>query len=323
VANKGYVDSLSMTAGNVIAPADPGEDDYVLVASGGLWDWVDVRTRNETVSGSRTHTGAVTLLSVDAGAAAAPVLSLYRNSLSPAAADLLAQISFLGEDDASNVLGYAFVRAVIDDPANGSEDGHLSLGSVVAGVLDDSFHVGAGLYADGATGGDKGADTVNASAYYANGEGPIGKVLQVVQTVTGAVSTGTTTVPVDNSIPQKTEGDEYMSLAITPKSSSSRLRIDIVVNLAMSAANHNVVAFLLRDSGAGALAAVYDFEVAADAHHNLAFSHDMASPGTSSTTFKVRAGASGAGTTTFNGKLGGRIFGGVMASSIIITEYLT
>jgi hypothetical protein len=38
------------------------------------------------------------------------------------------------------------------------------------------------------------------------------------------------------------------------------------------------------------------------------------------TTFKVRVGCSGAGTTTFNGVAGGRIFGGVMASSITITE---
>ena len=41
---------------------------------------------------------------------------------------------------------------------------------------------------------------------------------------------------------------------------------------------------------------------------------------TSSTTFKGRAGLSAAGTLSFNGFGGARRFGGVMASSITITE---
>lgn len=38
------------------------------------------------------------------------------------------------------------------------------------------------------------------------------------------------------------------------------------------------------------------------------------------TTFKVRIGGTSAGATTFNGSGGGRKLGGVMASSITITE---
>jgi hypothetical protein len=38
------------------------------------------------------------------------------------------------------------------------------------------------------------------------------------------------------------------------------------------------------------------------------------------TTFKVRAGNSEAGTTTFNGVSGARLYGGVIVSSITITE---
>jgi hypothetical protein len=41
---------------------------------------------------------------------------------------------------------------------------------------------------------------------------------------------------------------------------------------------------------------------------------------TSETTFKVRAGGEEAGTTTFNGVGGARKYGGVLASSITITE---
>ena len=53
----------------------------------------------------------------------------------------------------------------------------------------------------------------------------------------------------------------------------------------------------------------------------VTFTHYMTAGTTSATTFKVRAGADGAGTTTTNGGAGmGRFFGGVMASSITITE---
>jgi hypothetical protein len=55
----------------------------------------------------------------------------------------------------------------------------------------------------------------------------------------------------------------------------------------------------------------------------ITLSHVMTSGTTSATTFRVRAGAEAAGTTTFNGHSAGRIFGGVMSSSIIITEIKT
>lgn len=149
-------------------------------------------------------------------------------------------------------------------------------------------------------------------------------VLQVVEIQDGAVATGTTTIPNDDTIPQNTEGDEYMTLAITPKSASSRLRIDVVAALANSSTSLSTMAgALFRDSIADALAAFETTKPStAGVRGPISFSHDMASPGASATTFKMRAGLAVAGTTTFNGTAGGRIFGGVMASSIIITEYL-
>ena len=54
----------------------------------------------------------------------------------------------------------------------------------------------------------------------------------------------------------------------------------------------------------------------------MTFTHYMNAATTVSTTFKVRAGQTAAGSTTFNGgnQSGTRAFGGVMASSITITE---
>ena len=146
-----------------------------------------------------------------------------------------------------------------------------------------------------------------------------GAVLQIVNTQTGVVSTGSTTIPNDDTIPQNTEGAEVMLLSITPKSASNKLKIDVVVNLA-SAATGNVIAALFQDSTANALAAVAEYTATTNGNIRLVFTHFMTAGTTSATTFKVRVGCNNAGTVTFNGASGARLFGGVMASSITITE---
>lgn len=146
-----------------------------------------------------------------------------------------------------------------------------------------------------------------------------GVVLQVVNTMNGAVATGTTTIPQDNTIPQITEGTEFMTLAITPTSATSKLRIDVVVNGAASSGNSWATG-LFQDSTANALAAT-NYNVAANNVVSYSgFTHFMTAGTTSSTTFRVRCGTVTAGTFTFNGQSAGRIFGGVIASSITITE---
>jgi hypothetical protein len=148
-----------------------------------------------------------------------------------------------------------------------------------------------------------------------------GAVVQVANTQTGAVATGTTVLPYDDTIPQNTEGDQYMSLAITPKSTTNKLRIDVVIQVAHSVSSALLIAALFQDSTAGALAAVTATQTAnVNQPLHLRFSHYMTAGTTSATTFKVRAGSSSAGTTTFNGSNSARIMGGVMASSITITE---
>lgn len=146
-----------------------------------------------------------------------------------------------------------------------------------------------------------------------------GHVVQMVNTTTGALATGTTTIPFDDTIPQNTEGDQYMSLSITPKAAANLLKIDVVWNGTNSAASRFTVA-LFQDSTANALAAAVDQIDSAGNSRQVVFTYWMAAGTTSSTTFKVRAGANNPGTTTFNGQGGTRLYGGVMASSITITE---
>jgi len=147
-----------------------------------------------------------------------------------------------------------------------------------------------------------------------------GNVIQVVNFQTNAMATGTTVIPNDDTIPQITEGNEYMTLAITPTSAANKLKIEITSYLSNSVSNW-LISALFQDSTANALAAVVTHKGIATTTEVVSFTHTMTSGTTSSTTFRVRLAGQDAGTTTFNGSGAGRRMGGVAASSITITEY--
>ena len=151
-----------------------------------------------------------------------------------------------------------------------------------------------------------------------------GKVLQMVYVYTGAYATGSTTMPFDDTIPQNTEGNEVMTLAITPTSASSKLLINVDV-CGSSDVQGNWTAALFRDSTADALTATQvkasNFSPDQNDHCHLSWVADSSS--TSATTFKVRCGQHNAGSWYFNGENGSRLFGGVANSGITIMEIST
>ena len=168
------------------------------------------------------------------------------------------------------------------------------------------------------------AGTINGASLVAstvdNTKVATGFVVQAVNTLSNAVATGTTLIPIDDTIPQITEGDQYMTLAITPKSATNILVIQVTVYMSNSAANDLIVA-LFQDSTANALAAASTYQGAATGRVTIPLTYTMTAGTTSSTTFRIRAGGSAAGTTTFNGFSSARVFGAITKSSIVITEY--
>ena len=142
--------------------------------------------------------------------------------------------------------------------------------------------------------------------------------VQQVNSQTGAVATGTTTTPYDDTIPQNTEGTQFLSLAITPTSATNILVIEVSAIYSSDTAR-NVTTALFQDSTANALAASIAF-AGVQLPETPTFNYRMTAGTTSATTFKVRIGPDGAATITFNGVLGARKMGGVLSSSITITE---
>ena len=143
------------------------------------------------------------------------------------------------------------------------------------------------------------------------------RLVQVVNTETGAVATGTTVIPFDDTPPLIVDGDQYMTLAITPTHASNKLLIQVVANVSNSAAESMCVA-LFQDTTSEALACTMA-SLGITAMAPIVVNHNMTAGTTSSTTFRVRSGGAGT-TTTFNGQATNRKYGGVLASSITISE---
>ena len=152
---------------------------------------------------------------------------------------------------------------------------------------------------------------------------PTGAVVNVLNHQFGSVlNLGNVTIPYDDTIPQNTEGGEVMTLAITPKSTTNKLKIDVIVSMSTTLSGEKVVVALFQDSTADALACVS--EELYDSTYMLAIplTHFMTAGTTSSTTFKVRCGRtdSHSNPLTINGYNGSRKFGGVSSTCITITE---
>ena len=147
-----------------------------------------------------------------------------------------------------------------------------------------------------------------------------GKVLQHVHASVSSVLTGTTVMNADDTIPQNTEGNEVITLAITPTSATSRLLITANIFHSAEISAYNMITALFQDTTADALAAVMEDVRVSTAPLVTPLIYEMAAGTTSATTFKIRAGAGSAGTYTLNGFSGNRVFGGVASTTLSIME---
>ena len=76
----------------------------------------------------------LTLVSTSANAFSGPTLSLYRNSSSPADADVIGVVAFNAENDADEVVNYSSLKGFISDASDGTEDGQLNINTMIGGT---------------------------------------------------------------------------------------------------------------------------------------------------------------------------------------------
>lgn len=120
-----------------------------------------------------------------------------------------------------------------------------------------------------------------------------GKVQQVVYSSTATAGSTATGIPVDNSIPQNTEGAELLTTDITPGDANNILVIEGIIPYAsISVGAAYISTAIFQDTTADALQASATWIPGASTSAALLITHIMLAGTTSSTTFKLRYGPS-------------------------------
>jgi hypothetical protein len=145
-------------------------------------------------------------------------------------------------------------------------------------------------------------------------------LVQRVNATKTATQNTTTPIPLDDTIPQITEGDEVLTVSITPTNASNILVIEFNTFGTTSASIVGNVA-LFQDATANALRATTFGSGTTESWDNGVLFHYMAAGTTGSTTFRIRCGPNAVGNFYINGSSGGRMFGGVASTTLSVTEY--
>ena len=151
--------------------------------------------------------------------------------------------------------------------------------------------------------------------------GGAGKIVQVVNVQSTAFTTSTTLSVLDTSVPQNTEGTEFLTLAITPTSATNKLFIEVDCPIGRDASSGWIVYAVFQDSTADALFSKADYGNSSnELNVGGKFNFYMTAGTAIETTFKLRAGPNNAQTIRMNGSGGSDYLGGTQNASITITE---
>lgn len=161
--------------------------------------------------------------------------------------------------------------------------------------------------------------SVDLCAVWTPGMHKTGDVVQIQRTDDGTSATGTNVIPADDTIPQLSETNVFISQAITPTNSLNTLDISGQLLLEHSA-GVIYVGTLHQDSTANALAVQVERQATASRATNVSISYRMAAGTTSSTTLKLGGSAETAGTTRFNQESSADKYGGTIMSYLQIQE---
>lgn len=132
----------------------------------------------------------------------------------------------------------------------------------------------------------------------------------------------TAVIPLDNTIPQSTEGTEVLSVTLTPQSADSNLVISFGGQFQPSLSSLTYSIFsVFRDSGTNAEHAEYFGQ--STTNGAMAFGQfSIPSGSTATTTIRLRVGPAGAYTIYLNGADSGQLLGGAQGWTLTVQEVL-
>ncbi len=214
------------------------------------------------------------------------------------------------------------------DPSSGTDIMIATVGGAIsfpnASLTEHGVMIGgaSGLLATTAVGNAAQVLTSNGAGndptFQDAGGGGSGSIVQKVVTAETAGTTCTVNIPVDNSIPQNTEGNEIMTVTITPTDASNIIELYFHSLLTEGGGVHTSVGAFFVDSTADAIHAE-TIGAAGDNKSNVSLYYREVAASTSARTYKLRVGAS-TGATYINSNAGAAVFGGVNHRYLIATE---
>ena len=147
-----------------------------------------------------------------------------------------------------------------------------------------------------------------------------GDLVQRVVAASTTVTTGATVLPVDNTPPQITEGNQFLVATHKPTASGNKLLVKVLVNGSQSAGNCAMA--LYASTTAASSSAVSATTISAGAggqSTEMVLNYATTTADVASVTWIVRAGGA-AGTFTLNGQGAAGLFGNLLQSYIVIDE---
>lgn len=132
----------------------------------------------------------------------------------------------------------------------------------------------------------------------------------------------TSVIPWDNTIPQITEGKEFLTISYTPKYADSFLVVSVSVALQDVTGGQYFVGCIYESGTANALAAGADYSVGSGGAGQFTLQTDpIASGSILARTYTFRYGPHFSSTAYINGIFGGARFGGVSKTHLTVVEY--
>ncbi len=147
------------------------------------------------------------------------------------------------------------------------------------------------------------------------------RLVQVINSQVATTNSGTNRIPFDDTVPQNYEGNEFITVTVTPEDTTNKLIIRWEISVGVSHVSGAYTACaLFQDDLVSALDTKGKF-VFAGITDIIAGEYQMTAGQDAPITFKVHCGAAVAGTTYLNRNASGRAFGGTMHSSITVFDY--
>lgn len=151
--------------------------------------------------------------------------------------------------------------------------------------------------------------------------GSSGRLVQTAYAEYTSAAGITASIPVDDTIPQSTEGTQILSVVITPQNTTNKLRISFSGWCTVDNNNAPAVSALFVSGNTSALSTSLSVINSTFATRPLVLTYEYVPGVTSALTFSIRVGTT-ASTLYVNGYTASRVFGGSSKAVLIIEEII-